>query len=147
MAGRERRRVHALSNTSGAGTTHTNVATVDETNAVNIHGVRISFVCEPEIMDANATGVWALWCLPRVTTAVPATTIANLEAEGDNPVLWMCGVWGGSNQTIYNLPITNPKTSRNCEAGTRVVLAVERGGVSSGNVRIKSIITYFTKSL
>ena len=101
---------------------------------------------EPETQDANANGHWIICCLPRTTTSVPTATTAALETEGDNPVMWAVGTWAASNQTPYCKEL-DLGTSRNCEAGTRIVLRIHREGVSAGNVRVRSIMRFFTKSL
>ncbi len=146
MVGVERRRVHTTSNAQGAGTQTSLIATVDESNAVNVHGLRISMGAEPENADANGNGHWTLWCLPRQTTAVPSSAEGALETEGDNPVMWATGVWFASNQTPWNHELS-PKTSRNCPAGTRIVLQFSRDGVSAGNVQFRIVMTYFTRGL
>ncbi len=140
----QRKRIHALTDTGAVSTTHSNIGTIDESNAVNVHGLRFSFAIEPENADANANGTWVLSCLPRITTAAVTPSIAGLEAEGDNPVIWACGVWAASNQTPFCNPDTEMKTSRNCQAGTRIVLQIFRQGVSAGNVRVISTLCYFT---
>ena len=146
MAGQERRRVHTISAAAGAGADTDLVATVDEATAVNAHGVRFSMIAEPENADANANGNWALWCLPRISTAVPSTSEGGLELESDNPVMWAAGVWAASNQTPWNHNV-ELRTSRNCPAGTRLVLRVHRAGVSAGNVQVRLFLTYFNRSL
>ena len=146
MVGAERRRVHFQTQSAGVGVSLNVTGTVDESTAVNIHGLRFGFVCEPEAADANAHGTWAIWCLPRVTTAVPTTSTAALEAEGDNPVMWACGVWMAANQTPFTIA-EQIKTSRNCPADTRVVLTIQREGVTAGNVRIVGFLTWFNRSL
>ncbi len=143
----QRRRVHAVSEAAGVGVTHSNVYTIDESNGVNVHGLRLSFVCEPESADANANGNWVLWCIPDEVSAVPVLTTAGLETEGSNAFIWALGTWAASNQTPFCLPETNLGTSRNCQNGARVILEVGRQGVSAGNVRVRSIVTCFTKSL
>ncbi len=142
----QRKRIHAATGTAAVNVATTLVATVDETNAVNIHGMIADFSIEPENADANANGTWALTCLPRVTTAVPAIGISALETEGDNPVIIACGVWAASNQTPFNKTLVI-KTSRNCQAGTRLVLSIRNEGVSAGIVRHIRTLCYFTSSL
>jgi len=142
----QRRRVHFITAAAGVGVVHLLTGTIDETNGANVHGLRTGFIVEPENADANANGTWALWCLPRETTAVPTTTVAALEAEGDNTVMWACGVFGATNQTPAVIDIA-PMTSRNCPNGTRLTLAVNPEGISAGNVRVRQYMTYFTKSL
>ncbi len=120
--------------------------TVDESNAVNIHGIICEFGIEPENADANANGTWALMCLPRSSTAIPALSTAGLEAEADNPVIIACGVWVASNQTPFNKQVII-KTSRNCQANTRLVLGLRNEGVSAGLVRHIMSLCYFTTGL
>ena len=146
MAGKERRRVHAQTDLLGSSGRSDTIATVDEANAVNVHGVRFSFVVEPENADANANGNWVLWCLPRISTAIPTSSTTALELEADNPVVWAIGTFAASNQTPYCHEVSLG-TSRNCPAGTRIVLAVDMEGISAGNARVRSILTYFTRSL
>ena len=142
----QRRRVHAADQTGGAGTQLDVVGTVDEGPAVNIHGFRASFTTEPENADANANGTWTVWCLPRQSTAVPGSSIGSLETEADNPVLWAVGMWASSNQTPSEKDI-ELRTSRNCQAGTRIVLRIRREGVSAGNVDINAVMTWFQTTL
>ena len=139
----QRKRIHAATSFFGLSTTGQLIATIDESNMVNVHGLRCDFSVEPENADANANGTWAISCLPRPSTAVPVISIAALELEADNPSIWACGVWAASNQTPYNKCI-ELKTSRNCQAGSRIVLSVRVEGVSSGNVRVIRTICYFT---
>ncbi len=142
----ERRRIHAVTGTSGAGGTADVIATIDESNGVNAHGLRWRFAIEPENTDANANGTYALMCLPRQSTAIPSITINALELEADNPAIWAVGVWIASNQTPFTLEIA-PKTTRNCPAGTRIVGRISFSGVSAGVVRQNQTMTYFTQSL
>jgi len=143
----ERRRVHSLTETKSAGQGSAITGTIEESNGINAHGLTYNFICEPENADANAHGTWSVWCLPRETTALPATSVAAFEAEGDNNVLWACGVWSASNQTPYTSPTFRPKTSRNCPNGTRIVGIVTQEGVSAGVVRVDHMLCYFTRSL
>jgi len=143
----QRSRVHVESSNTAVSTNEQILYTVDETNGVNIHGLRIGFIAEPENVDANAWGMWVLWCIPDPVSAVPSITTTVLEAEGSNPYIWAMGVWAASNQTPYCLPETNLGTTRNCQKGARIVLDIRREGVSAGNVRITGFIRCFTSSL
>ena len=53
---------------------------INESDAVNVHGVRYCFSVEPEIQDANANGWWAVFCLPAglIGSADLPTTIGTL---------------------------------------------------------------------
>ncbi len=142
----QRRRVHSLSDTNTVTNDHILIATIDESNGVNAHGLRASFITEPEVADANANGNWAIWCIPDEASLVPNTNTSALEAEDSNAFMWATGVYASSNQTPSHCDI-ELGTSRNCQRGARIVLVVTRGGVTTGSVRIRSVMTYFTKSL
>ncbi len=143
----QRRRVHYATATRSAGQTGVIDAPIDESSGVNVHGLRAGFMVEPQDADANAHGTWSLWCLPRESTAIPATSIAALELEADNNVLWACGIWGASNQSPYTKDDIAPKTSRNCPQGSRITLVVTVEGISAGVARLDLYSCYFTKSL
>ncbi len=143
---KQRRRVHTGDQAGGAGTQLDVIGTVDEGPAVNIHGFRMVFTTEPETADANANGTWAVWCLPRQSTAIPGQGLASLETEADNPALWAVGLWASSNQTPSTTEVSLG-TSRNCQAGTRIVLRIRREGVSADNVDINAIMTWFQTTL
>ncbi len=143
----QRRRVHAVTSNLGVAVSHTLLATIDESNGVNAHGMRISFICEPENASANAWGTWALYCLPDEASALPVQNIAVLETEISNAFMWAVGTWAASNETPYCSPAIDLGTSRNCQNGARLVLIINPEGVSAGLVRISSVMSYFTKSL
>jgi len=142
----QRRRVHALTVNPGAGGVMVLVGTIDETNGVNAHGLRASFIVEPENADANANGNWVLYCIPDEASAVPASSTGSLELEASNAFIWALGTFAASNQTPYCKDI-EIKTSRNCQNGARLALVVNLDGVSAGNARIRGLLTYFTNSL
>ena len=139
----QRKRVHAATNNPGAGGSLSLVATIDEVNGANVHGLRTDFIVEPQDADANANGVWALWCIPDVISAVPVTTTPVLELEGSNPFLWAAGTFAGSNQTPFHHK-ESYGTSRTCQRGARIVLVINLEGVSAGLVRLRALMTYFT---
>ena len=143
----QRKRVHAQTSVVSSTGRVLLTGTVDETNGVNFHNVHFGFGVEPENADANANGTWVLWCIPDAVSAVPATAISALEVEGSNPFLWAMGVWTASNQTPYNLGDQVIRSSRNCPRNGRLVLSVDVEGISAGNSRILSYVTYNTKSL
>jgi len=143
----QRKRVHSVISTPSVGVTHSITGTIDETNGANVHGLVIDFICEPENSDANANGTWALWCNPDEASVVPTTTTGALELETSNAFLWASGVWAASNQTPFCFGGKFMKTSRNCQNGARITLSINLEGVSAGNVRVRSLLQYFTKSL
>ena len=122
--------------------------TIDEGDAVNVHGVRYCFSIEPEVGEANANGWWVVFCLPAgllQTSDLPAT-IGNLGDDTKySPYMWGLGCWTASNQAPYHGEF-NPKTSRNCQRNARIVGYVVKEGISSGAVRIIQTLTCFTSS-
>ncbi len=144
----ERKRIHM--NTSlktGTGSTVDLIATIDESNGVNAHNLHLNFVCEPDTAGANATGTWVLYCIPDETSGVPTSGIAELEAEGSNAFIWACGLWAASNETPFCSGDVTFGTTRNCQNGARLVLAIDVEGITAGGTRINKMITYNTKSL
>ena len=117
----------------------------DKGQAVNIHGLRVEFIIEPEDADANANGNWAVWVLPGgviQNTDLPASGGA-FGDEAFAPYLWGTGVFAASNQTPEKI-LFNPASTRNMQAGGRIVLEILMTGVSAGLVRQRTMITCFT---
>ncbi len=139
----QRRRVHAITATGGAALVVNLIGTIDETNGTNVHGLRCSFIVEPEDADANANGNWVLYCIPDEASGVPTSSTGSLETEASNAFIWAIGTWAGSNQTPYCKDI-DVATSRNCQNGARIVLVIDVEGLSVGNARVRATMTYFT---
>jgi len=142
----QRRRIHAEAFNQGVGFTNNLIGEITESNGVNAHGLRLLASIEPEDAGANATGTWALICLPDELTPIPTLSIGALEAEGSNAFIWAVGTWAASNQFPRDLAI-EIRTSRNCQNGARLVFQVFNGGVTAGLVSVDLLMTYFTKSL
>ena len=140
----QRRRVAVATDAGGVGTTRV-ILTLDETNAVNVHGLHACFSIEPENTDANANGIWAMWCLPggQIATGGLPDTVAEFNVEDNNPYLWGLGCWTASNQAPFHYDF-NPKTTRNCQNQARILMQITKLGVSAGNVRTNMTITCFT---
>ena len=119
----------------------------DETDSVNIHGLRYCFSIEPENADANANGFWVFYCFPGGILSVNdmPSTFATLDNEDFHPYVWGIGCWTASNQAPYHYEFT-PSTSRTCQKGSRVVGVITKTGVSAGNVRINQTLTCFTSN-
>ena len=121
---------------------------LDESDAVNAHGLRFCGSIEPENADANANGLWLCWCLPanviNEASDLPETFSA-LNNEDYNPYLWGMGCWTASNQAPYHFEFT-PSTSRTCQKGARIIAHVILSGISAGAVRTNLIMTCFTSS-
>ncbi len=142
----QRKRVHAATGLLAVGDANL-IALVDETNGVNFHNVHWNFSVEPQDADANANGLWALWCIPDAVSALPTLTFGALETEGSNPFLWATGTWAAANQSPYNSGNLFLNTSRNCPRDGRLVLAIRVDGISAGQARVIRTLTYNTKSL
>ena len=146
MKGMQKRRVETDTNAFGLGFKDI-VMTQDLSDVANFHGMRFCGSIEPENTDANANGVWAVWCLPGGTIQLadlPAT-LGALGNEDSAPYLWGLGCWTASNQAPYHFEFA-PNTSRTCQEGARLVFRVINNGVSAGNVRVNTIITGFQSS-
>ena len=141
----QRRRLDAESETKTVGTSSEVELTLDETDAVNIHGIHYCFSIEPENGDANANGFWIMYCLPAgvIQGADLPTTFATLDNEDFLPYVWGVGCWTASNQAPFHYEFA-PSTSRNCQKGARIVGHIQVTGVSAGACRINSTITGFT---
>jgi len=141
----QRRRLDAGSDAAVLNGTETVEITLDESDAVNFHGMHYCFSIEPENADANANGLWILFCLP--AQLIPLADLPNTFAELDNedflPYVWGVGCWTASNQAPFHYEFA-PSTSRNCQRGARIVGRVTVTGVSAGNVRINQTLTGFT---
>jgi len=120
--------------------------TIDETNGVNAHGLRISSIVQPGTQDADANGVWALWCLPDETSTIPTIDNAFMEAETKNAFLWATGNFAATNQTPDKIEL-EIRTSRNCQNGARIVWSIRMNTLTAGTARVRTTCTYFTKGL
>ncbi len=116
----------------GQSTTVLLTAPTDPREEINYHNIWASITVEPENADANAQGTWALFIL-RANQTSPTLTDANVNNELFNSQIIACGVWGASNQSPYNSPPINPKTSRTLQAGESVGLISTVTGITAGN--------------
>jgi len=144
----QRRRVHSAE--QGAivlNGTFTQVFTVDETNGVNIHGLRWSIgLMTTGVLPAGSIGNWVVWCLPDEFSTIPAVDTADLEGEQSNAFMWGSGVWTNCAGQTTKIEF-NPAISRNCQNGARIVLVIRNNGTIGTAPSVQSIVTYFTKSL
>ena len=139
-----RRRLEACTEAIGLGRSDC-IMIMDETDAVNFHGMHYCFSIEPENADANANGFWIVYCLPAqmIDKADLPQTFSQLDNEDFLPYVWGVGCWTASNQAPFHYEFA-PSTSRNCQKGARIMSAIHVEGVSAGNVRINQTITGFT---
>jgi len=117
----------------------------DKGQAVNIHGFRMENIFEPEDADANANGMWAVWVLPGgviQNTDLPSS-FGEYGDEDFAPYLWGMGTWAASNQTPVHI-VFEPKSTRNMQAGGRVVTELSISGLSAGLCRHRTMMTCFT---
>jgi len=117
----------------------------DKGQVVNVHGLRVEVALEPENADANANGVIAVYVLPGglVQNSDLPTTLGTFGDEKSAPYLWGIHVWAAANQTVHEW-LFAPKTSRNIQAGGRVVVDLRVEGISAGLVRQLTLMTCFT---
>ena len=127
---------------------HRTEVLLDESAAVNAHGLRYCGSIEPENGGANCNGFWCLFCLQAsvidVTTDLPKTA-AELDNEDFLPYLWGVGCFTASNEAPYHFEFA-PSTSRTCQKGARIVGYIVMSGISAGQVRTNSLLTMFTSS-
>ena len=129
-------------------TIHQTLVLLDESDAVNAHGLRYCGSVEPEAPGANCNGFWCLFCLPAsvidVATDLPEDAAA-LDNEDFLPYLWGVGCFTASNEAPYHFEFA-PNTSRTCQKGARIVGYIVMSGISSGAVRTNSLLTMFTST-
>jgi len=120
----------------------------DKGQAFNVHGFRLECVVEPEVGDANANGLWAVWVLPGgvVQNSDLPAAFGEFGDEKFSPYLWGIGAWAAANQTTSKIEFA-PKSSRNLQAGARIVFELLINGVSSGGVRFNAVLTCFTSPI
>ena len=150
MKSPQRRRLNTQTSANGLlnnNTTDNIITDLDETAAVNVHGLRSCGSIEPENADANSNGFWCVFCLPAEVIDIDdlPETFGELDQETFLPYLWGVGCWTASNQAPYHFEFT-PSTTRTCQKGARIVFYVIKTGISAGNVRINMTQTMFTSS-
>ena len=99
---------------------------------VNFHNIWIGVSVEPQNADANAQGTWVLEVIRDPGSPIPVYTDTFLNTEDRNALIVACGVWSASNQSPFNLTPTQIKTSRNIEAGGRLLLTSTVTGITAG---------------
>ncbi len=121
----------------------------DKGQVVNVHGFRMEIVLEPQNQDANANGCWAVYVLPGgvVQNADLPVTLGEFGDEKFAPYLWGIGLWTASNQTPDTSIEFLPKTTRNVQAGGRIVVDLRVEGITGGLVRQSTLMTCFTTAV
>jgi len=143
----DKRRIEVSTGTAGVSNSFVDIA-FDKGQAINIHGYRAELIVEPENADANSNGICAVYVLPGgvIQNSDLPSTFGEYGNEDLAPYLWGIHPWGASNQNPAHW-VFAPKTSRNMQAGGRIVFAIRQDGISAGNARIISTQTCFTSSL
>jgi len=116
--------------------------TITSEEPCNIHGMQI----DVQIGNTAAGltfGYWAVYLLPRGSTALPTLNTTNLNNEQDSPVTWMLGSWMTDDAGVVSHVGGSPKTSRNCPRGGRLVLSIANSVLSGSSVRLHGTITWF----
>jgi len=144
----QRRRVHAQElGAMPLDTFFTQTFEIDETNGVNVHGLRWCVsVMTTGAVPSVSQGTWVCFCIPDETSAIPGTDIGNLEGEGANAFIWGVGMWSASVGTPAMIEF-NPGTSRNCQNGARIVMRLRTNILVGTSPTVAAVVTYFTKSL
>jgi len=116
--------------------------------SINIHGYRAEVAIEPEDADANCNGMIAIYVLPGgiIQNADLPNTIGTMGDEDTAPYLWGIHPFAATNQTPHQW-VFAPKTSRNMQAGGRIVLVIRIEGQSAGLTRMVTSQTCFTSAL
>jgi len=106
---------------------------------VNFHNIWCSVSAEPQNADANSQGTWVLY-IKRENFADVGWTDTVFNDETNNAIIVACGAYSASNQTPYNLPPTQIKTSRTLQAGDTLSLASTATGVTAGLISTRVML-------
>ena len=127
------KRIQISEGNDGAGA-ETNV-TVDvpltPREEVNFHNIHFQVSVEPQDTDANAQGSWFLFLL-RENATFPTLTDVVVNGESNNNAIIAFGIWSASNQTPYNSGDMTIRTSRNMQAGDRLIMTSVVTGITAG---------------
>ncbi len=141
---KSKRRIEVATGTPGIGNSFIDIA-FDKGQVVNVHGFRLDTVIEPQDADANANGILGVYVLPGgvVQNSDLPVTFGDFGNEDTAPYLWGIMPWAASNQTPDHIKFY-PKTTRNIQAGGRIVVDLRMQGISAGLVRQSTVVTCFT---
>ncbi len=110
---------------------------------INFHNIWIGATVEPQNAGANCQGTWLLWNRRKDVTAITFTD-AEMNTEDQLANIVACGVYSASNESVWTLPPTQVKTSRNLNAGDRLVLSIVCTGITAGLASIRGILCAHT---
>ena len=97
---------------------------------INFHNIWASVTVEPQDAGANCQGTWLLGIL-RENATMPTVTDVVLNGESNNAIIIACGVFGASNESVYNISI-HPETSRTLQAGDSLFISSVVTGITAG---------------
>ncbi len=142
---KSKRRIEVATGVPGIGNSFVDIA-FDKGQVVNVHGFRYELIIEPQDADANANGIVGIYVLPGGVIQNSDLPIAfgSFGDEDTAPYLWGIMPWAASNQTPAYI-VFAPSTTRNIQAGGRIVVNLRVEGISAGAVRQSTTITCFTK--
>ncbi len=141
---KSKRRIEVATGQPGISNSFVDIA-FDKGQVVNVHGFRYEVVLEPQDADANANGIIGIYVLPGgvIQNSDLPTSFGSFGDEDSAPYLWGIMPWVASNQNPAHI-IFAPKTTRNIQAGGRIVANLRVEGISGGIMRQSTVITCFT---
>ena len=144
---KNKRRTEIATGTPGIGNFFIDLE-FDKGQTVNVHGLIVTNLIEPQDADANANGVIAVYALPGgvIQNSDLPVALGDFGNEDFAPYLWGIGIWAASNQTPSHWEF-KPKTSRNIQSGGRIVVDLRVNGLSAGLVRQTTLLTCFTTAV
>ena len=138
------KRIQVIEGTTAVGSVSVSLDVPDEPREqVNFHNIWGGFTVEPESTAVNSQGTWVLYTVPSGGSLV-SWFDATVNTETNNIFIIACGVWGASNESPYTAPPIQIGTSRNLNAGDKLVLGVTQTGITAGNSSIKVILCAHT---
>ena len=144
---KSKRRIEVSTSTPGISHNYIDVDFTDDT-VVNLHGYRALVAIEPQDADANSNGMIAVWVLPGgvIQNGDLPATYGSFGDEKYSPYLWAMVPWTASNQTPFHWEFA-PKSTRNMQRGSRIVLHIYVQGISAGLNRLNTVQTGFTSAV
>ena len=129
------KRIQVQEGNGGAGTSVSVILDVptEPREQVNFHNIWIGVSAEPQNADVNAQYTWVLYIIRDPAVGIVTFTDSVLNLETLNAEIIACGVGSGSNQSPFNMVPTQIKTSRNINAGGRLILQLVTTGITAGN--------------
>ena len=99
---------------------------------VNFHNIWLGLTVEPQDAAANCQGTWVLYVEPDTTAPLFSFTDSIVNLENRNNQIVACGVFSASNESPFTMVPVQIKTSRNLEAGSRLIMSSTITGITAG---------------